>query len=69
MRKLLFFMHSSSPIGGVETWLDHAVAHFGRHGFDPVVALVRGLKYNSPDRYREFHPDLPTIEALRWLPV
>jgi glycosyltransferase involved in cell wall biosynthesis len=63
MKRVLFFMHSSSPIGGVETWLDHATVHFGAHGFEPVVALVRGLKYNSPERYRQFHPDLPTIEV------
>jgi glycosyltransferase involved in cell wall biosynthesis len=63
LTRLLFFMHTSSPIGGVETWLDHATEHLGANGFDPVVALVRGLKYNSPDRFRTHHPDLPTIEV------
>lgn len=56
-------MQSSSPIGGVETWLDRACAHLAAHGFDPLVALVRGQKYNQPDIYRKFHPTLPTVEV------
>ena len=61
--RLLFFMQTASPIGGVETWLDRACDHLAGKGFDPVVALARGLKYNSPERYRQHHPELPTIEV------
>lgn len=62
MTRLLFFMNSSSPVGGVETWLDRACAHLSGRGFSPVVGLVLGLKCNLPERYRAFHPDLDTIE-------
>lgn len=63
MNRLLFFMHTSSQIGGVETWLDRAHAHFAAQGFEPVVGLVRGMRYNDPARYREHHPDIRTIEV------
>lgn len=62
MTRLLFFMQTGSTIGGVETWLDRACKHLSGRGFEPVVGLVRGLKYNLPERYRENHPDLNMIE-------
>ena len=62
-RRILFLIPSSAAIGGVETWLDHVVPHLSARGWDPVVALARGLKYNLPDRYKELHPHLPTVEV------
>jgi glycosyltransferase involved in cell wall biosynthesis len=56
-------MHTASSIGGVETWLDRACAHLSTRGFQPVVGLVRGMKYNSPDRYRRDHPALECLEV------
>jgi glycosyltransferase involved in cell wall biosynthesis len=63
MPRLLFFMHTTSPIGGVETWLDRANEHLSRNGFDTVVGLVRGQRFNQPERYREYHPQLDTVEV------
>ncbi|MFG0336074.1 MAG: glycosyltransferase family 4 protein, partial [Maioricimonas sp. JB049] len=63
MKRLLFFMHTGSPIGGVETWLDRACSYLSQRGFDPVVGLVRGQQFNDPDRYRQFHPNLKTVEV------
>jgi glycosyltransferase involved in cell wall biosynthesis len=63
MTRLLCFMHTTSPIGGVETWLDRANEHLSRNGFDMVVGLVRGQKFNQPGRYREYHPQLETVEV------
>lgn len=63
MTRLLFFMNTSSPFGGVETWLDRAHAFFQDHGFEPVVGLVQGLRHNDPDRYRRAHPDLNAVEV------
>lgn len=61
--RILFFMHTGSTIGGVETWLDRACAHFAAHGLRPLVGLVRGMRHNRPERYRADHPDLPTVEV------
>jgi glycosyltransferase involved in cell wall biosynthesis len=63
MKRVLFFMHTSSHLGGVETWLDRIHAHLSEHGFEPVVGLVRGLRYNNPARYRSFHPDIRAVEV------
>lgn len=60
MTRLLFFMHTSSPVGGVGTWLDRACSHLDSRGFRTTVGLVRGQKYNQPERFRQFHPDLDT---------
>jgi glycosyltransferase involved in cell wall biosynthesis len=62
MIRVLSFMHTSSPIGGVETWLDRACAHLAARGFEPIVGLVRGQKFNRPERYRSYHPALNAIE-------
>ena len=60
--RILFLIPTAAGIGGVETWLDHVVPYLSSHGWDPVVALARGLLYNLPVRYRELHPHLPTVE-------
>lgn len=62
MTRILFFMHTVSPIGGVETWLDRVCQHLTGRGFEPVVGLARGQKANSPERYRQHHPNLDAIE-------
>jgi len=61
LTRVLFFMHTASTIGGVETWLDRVCAHIATRGFDPVVGLVRGMKTNQPERYQKDHPDLATL--------
>ncbi len=61
--KILFFMPTGSPVGGVATWLDRACAALSYRGYDPVVGLVRGLKFNNPALFREYHPGLPAIEV------
>jgi glycosyltransferase involved in cell wall biosynthesis len=59
--RILFFMATGSPVGGVATWLDRASHELSLRGYDPVVGLVRGLKNNDPDRYRDYHPELQTV--------
>ena len=61
-KRILFLIPAAAGIGGVETWLDHIVPYLSARGWDPLVALARGLKYNLPDPYRELHPHLPTVE-------
>jgi glycosyltransferase involved in cell wall biosynthesis len=61
-RRILFFTTTSSPVGGVETWLDRVCGYLGLHGFDPIVGLARGLMFNIPERFRQYHPDLNSVE-------
>lgn len=63
MKRILFFMHTSSQIGGVETWLDRAHGYLSSRGFEPIVGLVRGQQYNDPTRYKAYHPDIQTVEV------
>ncbi len=61
--RILFFMATGSPVGGVATWLDRAAPALTRRGYYPVVALVRGMTHNDPERFRNYHPGLETIEV------
>lgn len=61
--RILFFTPTSSGIGGVETWLDKTCHYLQGRGWDPVVGLVRGLRANRPELFRELHPGLQTIEV------
>jgi len=63
LKRILFFMHTTSQIGGVETWLDRAHAHLSANGFEVIVGLVRGQRYNDPTRYKAYHPEIKTIEV------
>lgn len=56
-------MHCSSGVGGVETWADRVYKHFSNHDFEPIVGLVRGLRYNDPERYKAHHPHIRTVEV------
>lgn len=63
MQSLLFFMSTSSVTGGVETWLDRICQFSTQRGFKPVVGLVRGQRYNRPERYKALHTQLQTVEV------
>jgi len=56
-------MASGSAVGGVETWLSEIVQALPEAGYEPVVALAKGLQTNNPRRYQELHPNLPCIEV------
>lgn len=49
-------------IGGLETWVSKLAAYLPSHGWEPLIALGRGSTFNNPDRFKEFHPELPTTE-------
>lgn len=61
MTKILVFTTTASRIGGVETWIDRFCDHLGRHGFQPIVGLAKGLKFNNPDSYLAHHPSLESV--------
>lgn len=59
--RVLFYMATGSPVGGVATWLDRASAELSDRGHDPLVALARGIERHDPYRFREFHPNLQSV--------
>ena len=59
--RILFIKATTSPVGGVGTWLDHAVPELAERGFDPVVCLTRGLVNHLPARYLEARSDLKCL--------
>ncbi|OYP39164.1 glycosyltransferase family 4 protein [Rhodopirellula sp. MGV] len=59
--RLLAFMRTSSPVGGVATWLDHFAEDCDKHGIPLTVALVRGQTENDPQRFRRYHPNLHSV--------
>ncbi|HMP72057.1 MAG TPA: glycosyltransferase family 4 protein [Kiritimatiellia bacterium] len=61
--RLLAFMSTGFPAGGVATWLDHAHIHLPPKGYDLAVALVRGERHNRPENIRPFHPEWSTIDV------
>jgi glycosyltransferase involved in cell wall biosynthesis len=62
-RRVLFFMSTGSPIGGVETWLERICVGLTKEGWEPIVGLAWGLQTHQPERFRKFHPDLEAINV------
>jgi len=61
--RILFFMATSSSVGGVETWLDRFCERWAGSEFEVIVGLVRGSESHSPRRFRDFHPHLQVVEV------
>jgi glycosyltransferase involved in cell wall biosynthesis len=59
--RLLFVCPTSSPIGGLQTWLDELCRGLANRGWDPVVALVHGPSTHDSVGYKAAHPDLQTV--------
>ncbi len=60
-RRLLFVCPTSSPIGGLQTWLDQLSLGLEQRGWDPIVALVHGPITNDSVGYKAAHPELHTV--------
>ena len=56
--RLLFVCPTSSPTGGIQTWLDELCEGLEARGWEPVVALVHGPNTNDARGYRAAHPRL-----------
>jgi glycosyltransferase involved in cell wall biosynthesis len=56
--RLLFVCPTSSPTGGIQTWLDELCGGLESRGWEPVVALVHGPNTNDAYGYRAAHPRL-----------
>lgn len=48
--------------GGVETIINDLCGELPRRGWDALVALGKGARFNNVDAYRDVYPDLPIIE-------
>ncbi|TWU27181.1 putative poly(glycerol-phosphate) alpha-glucosyltransferase [Novipirellula galeiformis] len=59
--RLLFVCPTSSPIGGVQTWLDQLSSGLEKRGWEPIVALVHGPSTNDSTGYKVAHPNLETV--------
>ncbi len=59
--RLLFVCPTSSPIGGLQTWLDEIATGLNRFGWSVLVALVQGPTTHNPTTYRAAHPKLETL--------
>ncbi|MCC9601235.1 glycosyltransferase family 4 protein [Stieleria sp. JC731] len=59
--RILAFMGTSSPVGGVSTWLDHFSDACETCQIPMTVALVKGDFEHDPDQFREYHPNLNSI--------
>jgi len=56
-------MSSASGVGGVETWLSKITRALSGWGWEPVVALTRGLKSNDPAKYKALQKEVNCIEV------
>ncbi|AIE74667.1 MULTISPECIES: glycosyltransferase family 4 protein [unclassified Synechocystis] len=61
--RLLFLLPTSSVAGGVQTWLDEINDYLTTQNFKVTVGLLRGQKFNQPERYHDAHPQLSTLEV------
>jgi glycosyltransferase involved in cell wall biosynthesis len=62
VKKLLICSPSHAVHGGVETIIADLCRHLPGSGWDAVLGLGRGSRFNDVARYREAYPDLPVIE-------
>lgn len=54
--RLLFLWPSGHWFGGVPIWLDYLLPSLAERGWDPVLGLATGPRYNKPERYLGEHP-------------
>jgi glycosyltransferase involved in cell wall biosynthesis len=61
MSRALFVTQTHNVWGGMEQWLHHFSAWLQTRGWDVVVALPRGRRYNDADAYLRAHSHLRPI--------
>jgi len=62
LKKLLICSPSLALRGGVETIVNDLCRELPRRGWDPLLALGKGARFNNVDDYRRTYPDLPVTE-------
>jgi len=61
-KKLLICSASHAAHGGVETIIDDLCRELPRRGWEPLLALGKGSRFNDVEAYRRAHQDLATVE-------
>src|SRR5712691_7385622 len=49
--------------GGVESIINDLCRELPQHGWQTILALGRGNRFNDPTAYSSMYPDLPIIEV------
>jgi glycosyltransferase involved in cell wall biosynthesis len=62
MKKVLICSPSHAIYGGVESIVADLCRHLPALGWDAVLGLGKGGRFNDVERYREAYPDLPVVE-------
>ncbi len=62
MKRLLICSPSHAIHGGVETIVNDLCRELPNRGWDTVLALGKGARFNDVDAYKKAHPDLPIAE-------
>src|SRR6266403_608647 len=60
--KLLICSPSGAIVGGVETIVNDLCRELPKRGWEAILALGNGTRFNNVDAYRSAYPDLPIIE-------
>lgn len=60
--RVIFCCQSYTAVGGVESWLTQLCRRLPAIGWEPIVALAKGAREHRPERFRQWYPDLPTVE-------
>ncbi len=60
--RVMFCCQSYTAVGGVESWLTQLCRRLPAIGWEPIIALAKGVKEHRPERFRQWYPDLPTVE-------
>lgn len=62
VRRLLIVSRASEPRGGADRIIVDLCRHLPKRGWDVVLGLTRGARFDNPDEYRKVYGDLPIVE-------
>jgi hypothetical protein len=60
--RLLIISRSHNPLGGADRIIADLCRELPARGWDTVLGLTRGARFDNPDAYRQVHQNLPTVE-------
>jgi glycosyltransferase involved in cell wall biosynthesis len=61
--RLLIVSRSHNPLGGADRIIADLCRELPSRGWDTVLGLTRGARFDDPDAYRQVHQDLPTVDV------
>lgn len=63
MTRLLILSRCSEPRGGADRVIADVCRNLPVRGWEVMLGLTKGARFNAPERYREVYPDLPVVEV------